>query len=77
MSSVKARFVDLNVENMQKKRVRENEQCKKYSELKDFLRAQFVDFTCQKYVKIEYIEITETIYLEPRKSVLGRSTLHF
>ena len=33
-----------------KKWVPENEECKKYSDLKDFLKAQYVIFRCQKYV---------------------------
>ena len=37
----------------------------KYCDLKDFLKAQFVFFRCQKYVKKRYIEMTKTIYLEP------------
>ena len=38
-----------------------------YSDLRDFLKAQFVNFRCQKYVKNGYIEMTKTIYLEPLK----------
>ena len=37
----------------------------KSCDLKDFLKAQFVIFRCQKYVKKEYMEMRETIYLEP------------
>ena len=37
----------------------------KYSDLKDFSKAQFVIFRCQKYVKKGYMEMTKTIYLEP------------
>ena len=37
----------------------------KYSDLKDFLKAQFVIFKCQKYVKKVYMEMRKTIYLEP------------
>ena len=37
----------------------------KYCDLKDFLKAQFVIFRCQKYVKKGYLEMTKTIYLEP------------
>ena len=35
------------------------------------------NFRCQKYVKKGYIEMTKKIYLEPQKSVLGRSILHY
>ena len=41
-----------------------------------FLKARFVIFRCQKYVKKGYMEITKTVYLETLKSVLGRSLLH-
>ena len=37
----------------------------KSCDLKDFLKAQFVIFRCQKYVKKGYMEMRETIYLEP------------
>ena len=37
----------------------------KQSDLRDFLKAQFVIFRCQKYVKKGYMEMRETIYLEP------------
>ena len=37
----------------------------KYCHLKDFFRAQFVNFTCQKYVKKGYMEMGEQLYLEP------------
>ena len=42
-----------------------------------FLKARFVIFRCQKYVKKGYMEITKTVYLETLKSVLGRSLLHY
>ena len=42
-----------------------------------FLKARFVIFRCQKYVKKGYIEMTKKIYLEPLKSVLGCSILHY
>ena len=42
-----------------------------------FLKARFVIFRCQKYVKKGYMEMTKTIYLEPLKSVLGRSILYY
>ena len=42
-----------------------------------FLKARFVIFRCQKYVKKGYIKMTKKIYLEPLKSVLGRSILHY
>ena len=32
---------------------------------------------CQKYVKKGYMEMGEQLYLEPWKSVLGRSYLHY
>ena len=47
----------------------------KYSDLRDFLKARFVNFRCQKYVKKGYMEMTKTIYLESIKSVLGSSIL--
>ena len=37
----------------------------KYSDLKYFLKARFVIFKCQKYVKKGYMEMKKTIYLEP------------
>ena len=43
----------------------------KYCDLKDFLKAQFTIFRCQKYVKKGYMEMGEKLYLEPWKSVLG------
>ena len=49
----------------------------KWSDPGDFLKAQFVIFRCQKYVKKGYIEMRKLIYLVPLKSVLGRSILHF
>ena len=36
-----------------------------------------VNFRCQKYVKKGYIEMTKKTYLEPPKSVLGRTILHY
>ena len=39
--------------------------------------ARLVIFSCQKYVKKGYIEITKKIYLEPLKSVLGCSLSHY
>ena len=41
-----------------------------------FLKARFVIFRCQKYVKKGYMEMTKTIYLEPLISVSGRSDLN-
>ena len=37
----------------------------KYCDLKDFLKAQFVIFRCQKYVKKGYMEMGEQLYLDP------------
>ena len=37
----------------------------KYCDLKDFLKAQFVIFRCQKYVKKGYMEMGKWIYLKP------------
>ena len=38
----------------------------KYCDLKDFLKAQFVIFRCQKYVKKKgYMEMGEQLYLDP------------
>ena len=42
-----------------------------------FLKARFVIFICQKYVKKGYMEITKTVYFETLKIVLGRSLLHY
>ena len=36
----------------------------KQSDLGDFLKARFVNFKCQKYVKKGYMEMRKTIYLE-------------
>ena len=36
----------------------------KYCDLKDFLKAQFVIFRCQKYVKKGYIEMGKQLYLD-------------
>ena len=36
----------------------------KYCDLKDFFRAQFVNFMCQKYVKKGYMEMGEQLYLD-------------
>ena len=36
-----------------------------------FLKARFVIFRCQKYVKKEYMEMTKKIYLEPFKKCPG------
>ena len=41
-----------------------------------FLKARFIIFRCQKYVKKGYMEMTKTIYLEPLISVSGRSDLN-
>ena len=49
----------------------------KWSNPGDFLKAQFVIFRCQKYVKKGYMEMTKKIYLETLKSVLGCSILHY
>ena len=49
----------------------------KWSNPGDFLKAQFVIFRCQKYVKKGYIEMRKWIYLVPLKSVLGCSSLHY
>ena len=48
----------------------------KMSDPGDFLKAQFVIFRCQKYVKKGYMEMGEQLYLGPLKSVLGRSVFH-
>ena len=42
-----------------------------------FLKARFVIFRCQKYVKKGYMEMTKTIYLETLKSVPGCSIFHY
>ena len=42
-----------------------------------FLKARFVIFRCQKYVKKGYMEMGKWIYLETLKSVLGRSVFHY
>ena len=47
----------------------------KWSDPGNFLKAQFVIFRCQKYVKKEYIEMTKKIYLETLKKCPG--LLHF
>ena len=49
----------------------------KQSDPGDFLKAQFVIFRCQKYVKKGYIEMTKKIYHETLKSALGHSILHY
>ena len=49
----------------------------KWSDPEDFLKAQFVIFRCQKYVKKGYMEMKNWIYLVPLKSVVGRSILHY
>ena len=49
----------------------------KWSDPGDFLKAQFVIFRCQKYVKKGYMEMTKKNYLETLKIVLGRSILHY
>ena len=49
----------------------------KWSDPGEFLKAQFVIFRCQKYVKKGYMEIRKWIYLVPLKSVLGCSILHY
>ena len=41
-----------------------------------FLKARFVIFRCQKYVKKGCMEMTKTIYLQPLKSVPGCSNLN-
>ena len=40
-------------------------------------RISSVIFRCQKYVKKGYMKMTKKIYLEPLKSVLGQSILHY
>ena len=40
-----------------------------------FLKARFVIFTCQKYVKNGYLEMTKKIYFETLKKCPG--SLHF
>ena len=49
----------------------------KWSQPGALLKAQFVIFRCQKYVKKGYIEMRKSIYLVPLKCVLGRSILHY
>ena len=49
----------------------------KVSDPGDFLKAQFVIFRCQKYVKKGYMEMRKQFYLEPLKSVLGGSIFHY
>ena len=49
----------------------------KWSHPGDYLKAQFVIFRCQKYVKKGYMEMRKWIYLVPLGSVLGRSILHY
>ena len=39
----------------------------KYCDLKDFLKAQFVIFRCQKYVKKGYMEMGNNFTLIPEK----------
>ena len=48
----------------------------KQSDPGDFLKAQFVIFRCQKYVKKGYMEMRKRIYPVPLKSVLDRSIFH-
>ena len=49
----------------------------KWSSPGDFLKAQFIIFSCQKYVKKGYMEMRKWIYLVPLKSVLGRCISHY
>ena len=49
----------------------------KWSNPGDFLKAQFVIFSCQKYVKKGYREMRKWIYLVPLKNVLGCPILHY
>ena len=42
-----------------------------------FLKARFVIFRCQKYVKKGYMEMGKWIYLGPLKSAPGRSVFHY
>ena len=42
-----------------------------------FLKARFVIFRCQKYVKKGYMEMTKKFTLSLLKSVLGRSVSHY
>ena len=42
-----------------------------------FLKALFVIFRCQKYIKKGYMEMTKAIYLETLKSVPGCSIFHY
>ena len=42
-----------------------------------FLKARFVIFRCQKYVKKGYIEMTKKITLSPLKGVLGCYISHY
>ena len=49
----------------------------KQSNPENSLKAQFVIFRCQKYVKKGYMEMGEQLYLEPLKSVPGRSVFHY
>ena len=49
----------------------------KQSDPENSLKAQFVIFRCQKYVKKVYMEMGEQLYLEPLKSVPSYSILHY
>ena len=49
----------------------------KQSDPENSLKAQFVIFRCQKYVKKGYMEMGERIYLELLKSVPGCSVFHY
>ena len=49
----------------------------KQSDPENSLKAQFVIFRCQKYVKKGYMEMGEQLYLEPLKGAPGRSVFHY
>ena len=49
----------------------------KQSDPENSLKAQFVIFRCQKYVKKGYMEMGKWIYLGPLKNAPGRSIFHY
>ena len=55
----------------------QNDSSLKQSDPGHFLKARFVTFRRQKYVKKGYMEMTKQFYLKTLKSVLGCSILHF
>ena len=49
----------------------------KQSDPENSLKAQFVIFRCQKYVKKGYMEMGEQPYLGPLKNAPGRFVFHY